>query len=154
MTSGAANMLNIRTLRGSELPGFLAQGMVLLTNPDSQHRKWVVQVADEGQAEGMPDDLLYAVAELDDDFDIVPIGWASLYMWDGVPCLEAFVSKDWRGRRIASACAAALLNTVAFPMPEVGVFSDECEAIAKWLKCGRVIRYRRVDDGWVKSHVA
>lgn len=154
MTTGAENMLNIRTMRGDELPQFLAQGMVPLTNPDSAHRKWITAIADGRRPEDIPDDLLYAVAEVDDDFDIVPIGWTSLYLWDGIPCLEGFVAPDWRGRRIASACASALRNCMPTPPPEVGVFSDECERIAKWLGFSRIIRYRRVDDGWVKSHVA
>ncbi len=146
------SMLNIRTIRGEDLPPFIAFGMAPLTNPDSAHRRWITAIADGRRPSDIPTDLLYAVAELDDDFDIVPIGWASLYIWDGMPCLEGFVHKDHRSRRIASACAAMLWNTGNQP-PELGVFSDECEHIAKWLGCGSVVRYRRVDDGWVKSHV-
>lgn len=147
-------MLNIRTMRGDELPPFLAQGMVPLTNPDSAHRKWFNDIVDDGQSDDLPADLVYAVCELDNDFDIIPIGWASLYLWQGVPALEAYVSNDWRQKRVASACVSMLLNSVSLPVPEIGVFSDEVESIAKWFGCGQVVRYRKVDDGWVKSHVA
>lgn len=145
-------MLNIRTFTGIELPPFLAQGMAALTNNDSAHRRWFTDIANDGQCDELPADLVYAVCELDDDFDITPVGWASIYLWQGIPALEAFVAPEWRKKRVASACAAMLLNSVSLPVPEVGVFSDDVESIAKWCGCGKVVRYRKVDDGWVRSH--
>ena len=147
-------MLNIHTFRAEMLPPDFAQGMVPLTNATSVNRQWITAIADEQPCDSMPADLLYAVAVIDDanNYEIRPVGWASLYVWDGVPCLEAFVDPAMRSRRIASICAAALLNSINWPVAEIGVFSDEAVAIAKWLHCQQIIRYRRVDDGWVKSH--
>lgn len=147
------NMINIQTFLGSNLPPFLAQGMAPLTKPNSDHSRWLAKIGDDGRCDELPHDLVYAVCELDDSFDLVPIGWASLYVWNGVPSLEAFVREDWRGKRIASACAAAVLNSIGVTLEEIAVFSDECEAITKWLGCKNIVRFRRVEDGWVKSHV-
>lgn len=147
------NMLNIQTFKGTDLPPFLAQGMAVLTNPDTAHRSWLNDLANDGQSDALPHDLVYAVCELDDNFDIVPVGWASIYLWQGVPALECFVAPEWRNKKIASACVSTLLNSVSLPVPEIAVFSDHAEAIAKWFRCSHIVRYRRVDDGWVRSHV-
>lgn len=137
------NMLNIQTFKGSNLPPFLAQGMERLTNFNSSHSRWFYALANDGVFDDMPDDLVYSVCELDDDFDVVPVGWASVYLWDGLPCLEAFVDERWRGNRIASACCAVLMGSVTLPGDSIGVFSDEVEAIAKRLGNRKVVRYIR-----------
>lgn len=127
--------------------------MVPLTNRNSDHSRWLTAIGDDGKYEGLPADLLYSVCELDDSFDIVPIGWASLYVWNGIPSLEAFVKEEWRGKRIASACAATLINSIGVSLEEIAVFSDECQAIAKWLGCQGIVRFKRVEDGWIKTNV-
>lgn len=153
MTSGAESMLTIQTILCENLPFTMAQGLSLLTVPNSPHRGWFSAIADGVPPSGAPDDLTYAVALRDEEFDIVPVAWASMYVFDGTPCLDGFVHGDMRGRRLASACAAVLVNSVNNPIAEVGVFSDEFEAIAKWLRCATIIRYRRTDDGWTKRDV-
>lgn len=136
-------MLNIQTFKGSDLPPFLAQGMSGLTNDGSAHFHWLTDIANDGMCESMPHDLVYSVCELDDDFDIVPIGWASVYLWDGLPAIEAYVHRDFRRKHLASACVAVLMNSVTLPGDSVAVFSDEVEAIANWLGGKKVIRYIR-----------
>lgn len=145
-------MLNIQTFRARDLPPFLAQGMTGLTNQNSAHWRWFNDIANDGICEDLPDDLVYAVCELDDDFDIVPIGWASVYLWQGLPAIEAYVHKDFRRRHLASACLAVLRNSVTMPGDTVAVFSDEVETIAKWLGGKHVVRFIRDTDtnGWVR----
>lgn len=148
-----ANMLNIQTTSADTLPPFLAHGMAGLTNPDSLHRKWITGIAEGRRPDDVPDDLVFAVCMLDDEFDLTPVAWVSLHLWDGIPCLEGFVAPEHRRKRLASACTAVLLQSVPLQSTEVGVFSDEFEKIAAWAGVEQVVRYKRVDDGWVKRHV-
>lgn len=148
-------MLNIQTFKGTDLPPFLSQGMAALTNPESAHWRWFTDLSNDGQCDTIPHDLVYSVCELDDNFDITPIGWASIYLWQGMPALEAYVAKEWRRKNIASACCAVLLNSVTLPTPEIAVFSDELEKIAEWLRCEKIVRFVRLNredgtTGWVR----
>lgn len=80
------------------------------------------------------------------------IGWASATQWENVLCLQAFVAEDYRNKGLATALASCLVvdNHLSQEMP-LGVFSDETARIAVRLKFLDIRRYRRCDDGWVRS---
>lgn len=80
------------------------------------------------------------------------IGWASATLWDRVLCLQAFVAEGYRNKGLASALASALVvdGHLSQEMP-VGVFSDAMVRIAQRMKFQHIHRYRRCDDGWLRS---
>jgi hypothetical protein len=80
------------------------------------------------------------------------IGWASATLWDKTMCLQAFVAEDFRRMGLASALACALVvdGALCQDMP-IGVFSDETVRIAQRLRFQTIHRYRRCDDGWLRS---
>lgn len=80
------------------------------------------------------------------------IGWASATLWDKVLCLQAFVAEDYRKIGLATALASSLIadGQLSQDMP-LGVFSDEMVRIAQRLKFQHIQRYRRCDDGWLRS---
>lgn len=125
--------------------------MAPLTNPDSCHSRWLQSLAVGAQSPDMPDDLVYAVASVERDFEIVVMGWASIYCWVNRPALEAFVAPDFRRQRVASALAAAVVLAAGTPMETVAIFSDACRRIARWLGFEEVVRFKQVDDGWVQD---
>jgi hypothetical protein len=80
------------------------------------------------------------------------IGWASATDWDRVMCLQAFVDEDFRSMGLATALASALVaDGILSRDNPIGVFSDECVRIAQRLRFHTIYRYRRVDDGWLRS---
>lgn len=80
------------------------------------------------------------------------IGWASATNWDNVMCLQAFVDEDYRSMGLATALASALVvDGILSRDNPIGVFSDECVRIAQRLRFTTIFRYRRVDDGWLRS---
>lgn len=80
------------------------------------------------------------------------IGWASASLWENIMCLQAFVAPNYRNIGLASALATCLIadNHLSQEMP-LGVFADEMARVAVRLKFTDIRRYRRCDDGWVRS---
>lgn len=80
------------------------------------------------------------------------IGWASATQWESILCLQAFVDTEYRNMGLASALASCLVveKHLCQEMP-LGVFSDEIARIAARLRFTDIRRYRRCDDGWVRS---
>ncbi len=104
-------------------------------------------------ADLMPDYPMSIATRTDPYTDLLEvIGWASVTQWDRVLCLQAFVATKFRSMGLATALASALVadGQLSQEMP-LGVFSDDIVRIAKRLRFQQVIRYRRVDDGWVRS---
>jgi GNAT superfamily N-acetyltransferase len=111
-----------------------------------------------GMLGGMPADLMprypMAVASRLHPYtgSLDCIGWASATLWDRTLCLQAFVAEDYRRMGLASALASALIvdGHLTREMP-LGVFSDEMVRIAQRLGFQDIQRYRRCDDGWLRS---
>lgn len=107
---------------------------------------------------GMPADVMpdfsMAIATRPHPYTESPdcIGWASASLWDKVVCLQAFVAEDFRRMGLASALSSALVvdGLLSQDMP-LGVFSDEMVRIAQRLRFRNIQRYRRCDDGWLRS---
>jgi hypothetical protein len=80
------------------------------------------------------------------------IGWASATNWDSVSCLQAFVASEYRRMGLATSLASVLVvDGLLFLGNPLGVFSDECVRIARRLRFRTIYRYRRTEDGWLKS---
>jgi len=149
--SGVVSMsILLTTYDATTLPRFLADDMIRLTRDGSLHQQWLSELAVGKQHETLPPDWSVAVAAIDEDFHIQPIGWTSLHVWNGEPSMEGFVDPTYRRLKVASMTAAALCLSV--PRELVAVFSPEYAAIAKWLGFQQVNRYVRCDDGWIKTH--
>lgn len=77
------------------------------------------------------------------------IGWARADSWENWPTLEAFVRSTWRGRGVATYCAAGLVASGLFRASNCycAVFDPSMMKVA-----GRVglhpIRFSRVGNGW------
>lgn len=142
-------MLSIEIYNKDTLPPFLAQDLQPLTNEDSDNQKYF-QLLEAGNLQDVPFDFRIAVATKDVDYEIHPLGWASIREWQGIPCIEAYVEPAKRGQRIASALVAMLVAD-AMPSREnpIGVFSPEMAQITKWLGFGQVVLYQWVNDGWI-----
>lgn len=80
------------------------------------------------------------------------IGWASATQWESILCLQAFVAPEYRNKGLATALTSCLVveNHLSQEMP-LGVFADETARIAVRLNFSDIRRYRRCDDGWVRS---
>jgi GNAT superfamily N-acetyltransferase len=95
------------------------------------------------------------------------IGWSSATLFAGrrttseefpVPtydrclALRGFVSPDYRRMGLATALASTLVVAgILSPQMPIAVFSDEYVLIAQNLSFTEIRRYRRVDDGWIRS---
>lgn len=126
--------------------------MVPLTNPNSAHSRWLQSLAVGAKNPDIPDDLVYAVASVERDFEIQVMGWASIYCWVNRPALEAFVAPDFRNQRVGSCLAAAVVLASGTPVDHVAVFSGESSKIARWLGFSEVARFKPVEDGWVQTN--
>lgn len=144
-------MLSVVTYMASSLPQMVAQDMLPLTKEGSAHSQWLSSIAAGAKNPDIPDDLVYAVCHKDEDFNLEVVGWTSLFVWEGMPAIEGYVAEDQRGRKVASMLAVAVVIASRVPKYRIATFSDECEAIGKWLGFEEVARFRRVDDGWVRS---
>jgi len=80
------------------------------------------------------------------------IGWASAAIWEGIPGLQAYVADNYRNMGLATALTSCLIadNQLSQDMP-LAVFADETARIAVRLKFSDIRRYRRVDDGWLRT---
>ena len=144
-------MITVTTYRANEVPPFAAEQMARLTNSGSDHHRWLTAASNGSGESPMPDDLVYAVISRDDDWDIHVIGWASVYLWQGVLALEGFVKHEERGKRVGSTLCNCLALSGNIPMSTpVAVFSPAFAAIAKWVGFDRIQEWKRVDDGWVR----
>ena len=142
-------MITIQTYPANNLPQWAADQMTVLTKPGSLHSKWLTALAAGTPHPDMPEDLAFAVASRDQDFEITVIGWASLHCWLGAPALEAFVHPEERRQKIATALSICITLAENTPKLHIGVFSPECHRIGKHLGFKEVFHYKRVDDGWV-----
>lgn len=128
-----------------------------LTNGDSQTQREmdaVICCLTGSLPADMAPDFPMAIATVTNPYtdEADCIGWASATVWDKEICLQAFVAKDHRNKGLATAMTSALVvdKHLSQDMP-VGVFSDECARIAKALCFKAIHRYRRCEDGWLKS---
>jgi GNAT superfamily N-acetyltransferase len=104
-------------------------------------------------ADNMPDYPMSICLRMDPYTDAIHcLGWASATLWDSSLALQAFVDAEYRGQGLATALASVLVvdGILTRQMP-IAVFSDECVRIAQRLRFPDIRRYRRVDDGWVRS---
>lgn len=84
--------------------------------------------------------------------DLEAIGWVSATNWDNIHCLQGYVAPDYRRMGLATALASALLvDSLLCRDNPIGVFSDEFVQIARRLRFSTIYRYRRTQDGWLKS---
>jgi hypothetical protein len=145
-------MITIQTFPVGCLPPWMADEMRPLTKVGSLHSQWFASVAESVPSPTLPDDLVLAVATVEDpeSYEIHPVGWASIHCWDGIPCLEMFVAPSQRGKKLATALSicAGLAGNV--PKTAIGVFGPESVSIAKNLGYEQVSFYKRVEDGWIK----
>jgi len=145
-----ANMISVQTYRACNLPAFAAEQMGELTNPGSAQRAWLDCLARGERHTDTPDDLVYAVATMDKDFEIEVIGWASVHHWVHAPALEAYIAPEYRRQRLASILSATVTLAAGTPLDSVCVFSPFCTVIADWLGFKEVANYTRVGDGWIR----
>lgn len=130
----------------------MADEMRNLTKAGSLHSQWFASVSQSTKSPTLPDDLTLAVATVEDpnSYEIHPIGWASIHCWDGIPCLEMFVSPSQRGKKLATALSICVGLAGNVPKTVIGVFSPESVSIARNLGYEQISFYKRVDDGWIK----
>lgn len=146
------SMTTVQIYTESNLPNWVCDEIRFLTKPDGENRKLFSDFAHENDRSKLPRDSLYAIAYDDKDYELQPIGWVMRSVWDGIPCIQGFVSEKKRGQKVASALAALVMAD--HPREEIGVFSDEFASIARWLGYSVVRHYTRVEDGWIVKNGA
>lgn len=146
----------ITTTRSNELPLSVAETIrSSLTKKGSDTNRDFEEIV-QGMLDvrdSLPDYPMSICLRLDPYTDATHcIGWASATLWDQSLALQVFVDPEYRGRGLATALASLLLvdGILTTEMP-LAVFSDSTVRIAQRLKFPDIRRYRRVDDGWLRS---
>lgn len=137
--------------RPAAIPPAIAQGCVPLTKGiySAEMLDYFNALAN-GNIGDTPPDLSLAVALLEDEADMTPIGWASLSLWNSMWQVQGFVHEPYRRRGLASALCSVLLLTHPDRDERIAVFSDHCRRIVTGIGFRNVEQWKAVDDGWIK----
>ena len=150
--------LTIATYHTSQIPLSLVEQIAdSLTRTESGTQQDMAQLyrclSGQCPTDRMPEyemSLATIVNPITDSLDC--IGWASATQWNNLACLQAFVAADYRNMGLAAALASALVIDKHLSQENpLGVFSEEIARVAARLKFQDIRRYRRCDDGWVRT---
>ena len=137
--------------------GMVEQIIREMTNPNSQTQREMRQLYQcligNSPSDLSPDYWMSLATTTNPYSDSLEcVGWASATQWENIMCLQAFVAEPYRNMGLASALSTALVadNHISQEMP-LGVFSDHMARVAVRLKFQDIRRYRRTDDGFVRS---
>ena len=145
--------IHIHTYTCETLPQHVAADMVPLTHVGSQYAKWMLASQAGTKAENTPEDIVWAVASRDQDFEIKTLGWVAVHFdpATGHPLLAGFVAPSERRKHLATILSAAALMDANAPANAIGVRGLAFMKIASRLGFQSVGLYRPVDDGWIVS---
>lgn len=143
--------IHVHTYTCESLPIHVAQDMVPLTRIGSQYSKWLLAAQAGNRAENTPEDIVWAVASKEEDFEIQTLGWVAVYCdaATGHPVLGGFVAPTHRRKHVATILSAAALMAAKAPQDAIGVRGLGFMKIASHLGFRCIGLYRPVDDGFI-----
>lgn len=145
--------IHIDSYTADTLPSYVAEDMARLTNVGSQHAKWLLAASAGKRAENTPEDIVWAVASREQDYEIKTLGWCSVHCDEanGHPLLAGFVAQQERRKHLATILSAVALMAAGVSKDAIGVRSREFLRIVDHLGFKAIGLYAAVDDGWIVS---
>lgn len=140
--------LVVQTYTPQTIPASVAEQLALTLTRQGSEMNQLFQSVAEFRIPVDSDGTFIAIAY---DYGEIPIGWASLSAWNGITALQCFVHPIRRRRGLALALSSILVAAHQIHKDAIAVFHQHCMSIGLRLGFGRVERWKRTDDGWIKS---
>lgn len=143
-------MLQVTTHTSENFPPEMAEFCAeTLCKPGSDMNHAFRSIA-AGDADGLAPALQIALATRIIDDEAVPIGWASIGLWNDLPAIQGCVFPAYRRRGLASALVSTLTATGEIPLQGCHIFSPHFTSVAKRAGFQTINEWKRVDDGWIR----